>query len=170
MIGKSICRLVLPIFEAFVLIWWQWILRVIKFTKYSWFMWAWDKGRVWNWGWQVLSEELSSFNLKGLFSPCAWSQANLDMKCIWLLDPAPSHKIIKNYFFVKPLKKVWIDGGEISKVPFSVKGALFMKSVPFLFIFFLIWIHSMQGWTATMRCGVTRKEAQKKITGYRKSV
>ena len=34
-------------------------------------------------------------------------------------------------------------------------------------IFFLIGIHSMQG---TMRHGVTRKEAQKKITGYRKSV
>ena len=28
----------------------------------------------------------------------------------------------------------------------------------------------MQGWTATTRHGVTGKEAQKKITGYRKSV
>ena len=28
--------------------------------------------------------------------------------------------------------------------------------------FFLIWIHSMQGWTATTRHGVTRKEAQKR--------
>ena len=39
-----------------------------------------------------------------------------------------------------------------------------------LVIFFLIGVHSMQGWTATTRHGVTRKEAQKKITGYRKSV
>ena len=36
--------------------------------------------------------------------------------------------------------------------------------------FFPIGIHFMQGWTATTRHGVTRKEAQKKITGYRKSV
>ena len=28
----------------------------------------------------------------------------------------------------------------------------------------------MQGWTATTRRGVTRKESHKKITGYRKSV
>ena len=34
----------------------------------------------------------------------------------------------------------------------------------FLFAFvFLIAIHSMQGWTATMRHGVTRKEAQKRL-------
>ena len=30
-------------------------------------------------------------------------------------------------------------------------------------IFFLIGIHSMQGWTATTRHGVTRKEAQKRL-------
>ena len=29
--------------------------------------------------------------------------------------------------------------------------------------FFLIGIHSMQGWTATMKHGVTRKEAQKRL-------
>ena len=29
--------------------------------------------------------------------------------------------------------------------------------------FFLIGIHSMQGWTATTRYGVTRKEAQKRL-------
>ena len=40
----------------------------------------------------------------------------------------------------------------------------------FLKFLFLIGIHSMQGWTATTRHGVTRKEAQKKITGHRKSV
>ena len=32
-----------------------------------------------------------------------------------------------------------------------------------IFFFFLIGIHSMQGWTATTRHGVTRKEAQKKL-------
>ena len=125
MIGKSICRLVLPIFEAFILIWWQWILPVIKFTEYSWFMWAWDKVRAWNWGWQVLSEELSSFNLKGLCYPCAWSQANLDMKCICLLDPAPSHNIIINYFFVKPLKK------GLNRWWWNFKSALFCKRCSF---------------------------------------
>ena len=36
--------------------------------------------------------------------------------------------------------------------------------------FFLIWIYHMQGWTATTRHGVTRKEAQKRVTGYRKFV
>ena len=30
-------------------------------------------------------------------------------------------------------------------------------------IFFLIGIHSMQGWTATTSHGVTRKEAQKRL-------
>ena len=29
--------------------------------------------------------------------------------------------------------------------------------------FFLIGVHSMQGWTATTRHGVTRKEAQKRL-------
>ena len=33
------------------------------------------------------------------------------------------------------------------------------------FFFFLIGIHPMQGWTATMRHGVTRKEAQKRLQG-----
>ena len=32
-----------------------------------------------------------------------------------------------------------------------------------LVIFFLIGVHSMQGWTATTRHGVTRKEAQKRL-------
>ena len=40
-----------------------------------------------------------------------------------------------------------------------------------LIIFFLIGIHSMQGWTDTTSHGVTRKKKRtKKITGYRKSV
>ena len=38
------------------------------------------------------------------------------------------------------------------------------------FLFYLIGIHSMQGWIATTMHGVTRKKAQKKIIGYRKSV
>ena len=37
-------------------------------------------------------------------------------------------------------------------------------------MFFLIGIHSMQGWTAAMRHGVTRKRSTKKIAAYRKSV
>ena len=37
-------------------------------------------------------------------------------------------------------------------------------------MFFLIEIHSMQGWTAAMRHGVTRKRSTKKIAAYRKSV
>ena len=37
-------------------------------------------------------------------------------------------------------------------------------------IFFLIGIHSMQGWTVTTRHGVTRKRSTKKITAYRKSI
>ena len=37
-------------------------------------------------------------------------------------------------------------------------------------MFFLIGIHSMQGETATMRHGVTRKRSTKKIAAYRKSV
>ena len=36
--------------------------------------------------------------------------------------------------------------------------------------FFLIGIHSMQGWTSTKRHKVTRKKGQKKITAYKKSV
>ena len=40
-----------------------------------------------------------------------------------------------------------------------------------LFIYlFLIGIHSMKGWTATTRHGVTRKRSTKKITPYSKSV
>ena len=36
--------------------------------------------------------------------------------------------------------------------------------------FFLIGIHSMQGWTATTRRGVTRKRSTSEIKAYRKSV
>ena len=32
-----------------------------------------------------------------------------------------------------------------------------------IYLFFLIGIHSMQGWTATTTHGVTRKEAQKRL-------
>ena len=35
---------------------------------------------------------------------------------------------------------------------------------------FLIGVHSMQGWTATTRHGVTKKKEHKKIKAYRKSV
>ena len=38
------------------------------------------------------------------------------------------------------------------------------------FFFFLIGIHSMQGWPATTRHGVTRKKSTTKITVYRKCV
>ena len=31
--------------------------------------------------------------------------------------------------------------------------------------FFLIGVHTMQGWTATTKHGVTRKEAQKRLQG-----
>ena len=37
------------------------------------------------------------------------------------------------------------------------------KVIPIFFFFFLIGIHSMQGWTATTRHGVTRKEAEKRL-------
>ena len=37
-------------------------------------------------------------------------------------------------------------------------------------LFFLIGIHSMQGWTVTTRHGDTRKRSTKKIPAYRKSV
>ena len=40
------------------------------------------------------------------------------------------------------------------------------SSANVLLLFFLIGIHSMEGWTTTTRYGVTRKEAQKRITGY----
>ena len=40
----------------------------------------------------------------------------------------------------------------------------------YLFLFFLIGIHSMQGWTAATRHGVTRKRSTEKIIAYRKSV
>ena len=34
------------------------------------------------------------------------SGSNLDKRCVWLSDTAPSHEILKkNYFVVKPLKK-----------------------------------------------------------------
>ena len=51
-----------------------------------------------------------------------------------------------------------------------------IKSFPATFIFiilffiFLFGIHSLQGWTATTRHGVTRKKNHKKITAYKKSV
>ena len=35
---------------------------------------------------------------------------------------------------------------------------------------FIIAVHSMQGWKATMRHGVIKKNKHKKIKGYRKSV
>ena len=44
------------------------------------------------------------------------------------------------------------------------------KNIKFYFFFFLNGIHSMQDRTATTRHEITRKEAQKKIAGYRKSI
>ena len=44
------------------------------------------------------------------------------------------------------------------------------KNIKFYFFSFLIGIHSMQGRTATTRHEITRKEAQKKIAGYIKSI
>ena len=35
--------------------------------------------------------------------------------------------------------------------------------IKYAWIFFLIGVHSMQGWTATTRHGITRKEAQKRL-------
>ena len=43
------------------------------------------------------------------------------------------------------------------------------KLLPPLF-FFLIWIHSMQGWTVTTRHRVTRKKKHKRIKAHMKSV
>ena len=46
----------------------------------------------------------------------------------------------------------------------------FFKSKFFIYIlFFLIGIYSMQGWTATARDGILKKEGQKKIEAYRES-
>ena len=48
---------------------------------------------------------------------------NLDKKCIWLSDAAPSHEICRKiYFDVKPYKKVLIEGGEILSALFVLKG------------------------------------------------
>ena len=40
---------------------------------------------------------------------------------------------------------------------------LIKNSILFLLLLFSIEIHSMQGWTATKRHGVTRKEVQKRL-------
>ena len=58
---------------------------------------------------------------------------------------------------------VWLYMKEVDSLTFPPH----IISVQFLFSIFLIGIHSMQGWTATTRHGVTRK---KTMTGYRKSV
>ena len=50
---------------------------------------------------------------------------NLDKKWVWLSDTASSWNIKKNYFVLKPLRKVWIGGVEISSYLFSVKSVFF---------------------------------------------
>ena len=49
-------------------------------------------------------------------------------------------------------------------------GITVLRTLNFTFFFFLNGIHSMQDQTATTRHEITRKEAQKKIAGYRKSI
>ena len=43
------------------------------------------------------------------------------------------------------------------------KNNIFNILTYYFFIFFLIGIYSMQGWTATTKHGVTKKEAQKRL-------
>ena len=62
---------------------------------------------------------------------------------MFLFDPSENIR--------KPLA-FWCFQGGIKKEQYEKKR---------LFYFFLIGIHPMQGWTATTRHGVTRKEAQK---------
>ena len=54
------------------------------------------------------------------------SGPNLDKRCVWLSDTAPSHEILKkNIFCCKTFKKVLKRGAEIL-------SALFCKKCPFL--------------------------------------
>ena len=56
---------------------------------------------------------------------------NLDKMCIWSLDAAPSHELLREiYFVVKPKKKkVWKGAGKILSALFLLK-----KKVPFFVI------------------------------------
>ena len=45
-----------------------------------------------------------------------------------------------------------------------------VSALPLLLLFFLIGIHSMQGWSVTTRHGVKRKKKYKKIKAYWKSI
>ena len=48
---------------------------------------------------------------------------NLDKKCVWLSDAAPSPEIYRKiYFVVKPHKKVLMEGGEILSALFVLQG------------------------------------------------
>ena len=79
-----------------------------------------------------------------------------------LCDSLVFHEIIVSQFSCNHKK---LDRKRQIEIIFSRQNFHFSRVV----IFFLIGIHSMQGWTAPTSHGVTRKEAQKKITGYRKS-
>ena len=52
---------------------------------------------------------------------------------------------------------------------FRRKGSHDLTTVS-IFFFFLVRIHFMEGWTATMKHGVTKKKKREKVKAYRKSV
>ena len=89
-----------------------------------------------------------SWNKPTFFSGPIFTQYGREKVADWVYQIA-----IKMLSGKKPLKKV---GG----LSFSI----FLSSrtvVPYLKNFFLIGIHSMQGWIATMRHGVTKKKKDK---------
>ena len=61
-------------------------------------------------------------------------------------------------FFVSPTDKT-----EMENIISWLDSKKSVGPNSFFVCFFLIGIHSMQGWTATMRHGFTRKEAQKRL-------
>ena len=54
-------------------------------------------------------------------------------------------------------------------LPLGEKGPMIWPLSVFFF-FFLVRIHFMEGWTATMKHGVTKKKKREKVKAYRKSV
>ena len=96
------------------------------------------------------------------------------LKVLYKLMKNAFHFTLKALFAIKIFKflswlfgyaKKWLDYKSTFNFKIYGKNNLAMKFGQLIEynIFFLIWIHSMKGWTATARHGVTRKRSTKRL-------
>ena len=78
------------------------------------------------------------------------------------LEEKDNHSILQDYFSSRTDPTIFTS---IALLTFSSTNSTnhFLPQSTVFRIFFLIWFHSMQGWTATKMNGVNKKKKYKKI-------